>query len=255
MKKITAKRIVLSVMGFIGLSLLVIFAVDLLYTIHAEKRLRIYCNAPTETVKIDGLTTDYKRIENYRFYDSTHIDCNFGVGQLAKKVKGANLYTVSESQDVLVNLKGYIESESQSKIYVKVDKLKLLPTDLSDADVSYISLGFSKSDEEGFKNKQFILDLTQDDIAKAISFCQNENNLLNPPAEAEKIEMSEEGNVYSICCHIKGLEELFFYYPCFCVQNLNDGKYYLSSIFSIDAVYEIPDKYQDIIKAAVSIDA
>lgn len=254
MKKITAKRIVLSVMGFIGLSLLVIFAVDLLYTIHAEKRLRIYCNAPTETVKIDGLTTDYKRIENYRFYDSDFIDCNFGVGQLAKKVKGANLYTASESQDVLVDLKAYKGFEYNGKIYVKVDKLNLLPTDLSDADVSYISLGFSKSDEEGFKNKQFILDLTQDDIAKAISFCQNENNLLNPPAEAEKIEMVE-GNIYSICCHIKGLEELFFNYPCYCVQNLNDGKYYLESDSSIDVVYEIPDKYQDIIKAAVSIDA
>lgn len=253
MKKITAKRIVLSVMGFIGLSLLVIFALALLYTIHDEKQLRMYCNAPTETVKIDGLTTDYKRIENYRFYDSDFIDCNFGVGQLAKKVKGANLYTVSESQDVLVDLKAYKGFEYNGKIYVKVDKLNLLPGNLSDADVSYISLGFSKRDEEGFKNKQFILDLMQDDIAKAISFCKNENNLLNPPAETEKVEMVE-GNIYSICCHIKGLEELFFNYPCYCVQNLNDGKYYLESDSSIDVVYEIPDKYQDIIKAAIDVD-
>ncbi len=251
MKKITAKKIIVSVIGCIGLSLLVIFAVVLLYTIQDEKQFRIYCNAPTETVKIDGLTTDYKRIENHRFYDSDLIDCDFGVGQLAKKVKGANLYTVSESQDVLVNLKEYKGLESQSKIYVKVDKLKLLPGTLSDADVSYISLGFSKSDEEGFKNKQFILDLTQNDIAKAISFCKNENNLLKPPAETEKVEMAE-GNTYSICCHIKGLEELFYDYPCFCVQNLNDGKYYLSSKFSIDVVYEIPDEYQDIIKAAIN---
>lgn len=61
-----------------------------------------------------------------------------------------------------------------------------------------------------------------------------------------------EGNTYSICCHIKGLEELFYDYPCFCVQNLNDGKYYLESYSPIDVFYEIPDKYQDIIKAALN---
>lgn len=251
MKKITAKRILLSVMGVIGLLLLAIFAVVLLYTIHDERQLRIYCNAPTETVDVDGLTTDYKRIENHRFYDSDLIDCYFGVGQLEKKVKGANLYTVSESQNVLTDLIGYGNFHSDGKIYVRVDKLKLLPGTLSEADISYISLGFSKSDEEGFKNKQFILDLTQDDIAKAISFCQNKSNLLNPPAESEKIEMVK-GNNYSICCHIKGLEELFFKYPGYCVQNLNDGKYYLESYSPIDVFYEIPDKYQDIIKAALN---
>lgn len=251
MKKITAKKIILFVIGCIGLSLIIIFAVDLSKTMQNEKQYKKYYNAPTETVKIDGITTDYKRIENYKFYGYDLIYCDFGVGQLAKKVKGDNLYTVSDSQDVLVNIEAYTSLESQSKIYVKLDKLKLLPTTLSDEYVSYISLGFSKSDEEGFQNKQFILNLTQDDIAKAISFCKNEDNLLKQIPETERIEIVE-GNIYSICCHIKGLEELFFHYPYLCIQNLNNGKYYLRRSFN--DVYEIPDEYQDIIKTAVNVE-
>lgn len=253
MKKITAKKMVLSVIGFIGLSLIIVFAVDLSKTIQNEKEYRKYCDAPTETVKIDGITTDYQKIDNYRFYEYDLIYCNFGVGQLAQKVKGANLYTVSENQDVLVNLDAYTGLETQSKIYVKSDKYKLLPAALSDEYVSYISLGFSKNVEEGFGHKQLILNLTQDDIKKAISFCKNEDNLLKKTAETEKVEIAE-GNVYSICCHIKGLEELFFYYPYLCVQNLNNGKYFLRSSVSIDVIYEIPDEYQDIIKSAVNMD-
>lgn len=250
MKKITGKKIILSVTGFIGLSFIVIFAVVLSNAIQNEKQYREYCNAPTETVKIDGITTDYKRIENYKFYGYDLIYCDFGVGQLAKKVKGANLYTVSESQDVLVNIEAYTGLESESKIYVKSDKHNLLPTTLSDENVSYISLGFSTNDEEGFENKQIILDLTQDDIAKAISFCKNEDNLLRQPAEMEKVEISE-GNIYSICCHIKGIDGLFYHYPYLCVQNLNNGKYYLRSRSSVNVIYEIPDEYQDIMGATI----
>lgn len=252
---------VFKTIGIISIVILIMSVMIILIFFQAEQiDLKKFCNPPTETIKINNISSDYKELQYDYFLESDYAVSEWGVTNLCKNVYNTNLYTVSEDNNILVNLEAYSGKGNGSKIYVKNDQFKSIPISLSNNYIQDISL-MKYEDSNGTLNKHYYyLELSDEQIEKAMDFFANEKYLIDLPESISipNIYNNQLNNekipeqYYSICYHVKGLDGLYYYSKYYCAFNEVNGKFYLKSRIKPNTIiYDIPNEYQEIIKFAV----